>query len=117
MLPINFFTLLDMLGGDTQRVSTLLQTFLKELASDLESSQLALESGDMGSLRKIAHRVKGTSANLHATLVSAAARELEQACIEGTASAVAATQRVMQEQGEILMDAIRDWQQRLATSA
>ena len=78
--PLDFSALLEMFGGDKQIVAPLLSKFVDELTTDLAASELAITDQDAEALRQIAHRVKGTSANLHALMLSAAARELEQAC-------------------------------------
>ena len=82
---IDFAALLDMLDGDKQIVTSLLSKFVEELTSDLLASAQAIVDHDAELLRQIAHRIKGTSANLHALMLSAAARELEQACTEADA--------------------------------
>lgn len=111
--PIDFSAVLEMLGGDRDLVHVLLGTFLEELSSDLEASQLALVDDDAESLRRLAHRIKGTSASLHALIVSAAARELEQACMEGHPAVIAARLLVMADQAHILMREIREWRSKV----
>ena len=64
---------------------------------------------DAGTLGKIAHRIKGTSANLHALILSAAAREFEQACSEADASLMKIKQQVMSEQGRAVRETIESW--------
>ena len=75
--PINFAALLEMLGGGKQIVASLLSKFAEELTSDLAASEQAMVDQDAEALRQVAHRIKGTSANLHALMLSAAACELE----------------------------------------
>jgi len=111
--PIDFSAVLEMLGGERDLVHVLLGTFLEELSSDLEASQLALADDDAESLRRLAHRIKGTSASLHALIVSAAARELEQACMEGHPAVIAARLLVMADQAHILMREIREWRSKV----
>ena len=77
LLPINFAALLEMLGGEKQIVASLLSKFAEELTSDLAASEQAMVDQDAEALRQVAHRIKGTSANLHALMLSAAACELE----------------------------------------
>ena len=93
--PIDLSALLEMLGGDKQIVASLLSKFVDELTTDLAASELAITDQDAEALRQIAHRVKGTSANLHALMLSAAARELEQACTEADTSLMAIKQQVV----------------------
>ena len=107
--PIDFAGLLDMLGGEKQIVASLLSKFVEELNSDLAASEQAVVDQDAEALRQIAHRVKGTSANLHALMLSAAARELEQACTEADASLMTIKQQVMSDQGRLVREAIESW--------
>ncbi len=107
--PIDFDALLDMLGGEKQIVASLLSKFVEELTSDLAASEQAVVDRDAEALRQIAHRVKGTSANLHALMLSAAARELEQACTEADASLMTIKQQVMSEQARLVRAAIESW--------
>ena len=107
--PIDLSALLEMLGGDKQIVASLLSKFVDELTTDLAASELAITDQDAEALRQIAHRVKGTSANLHALMLSAAARELEQACTEADASLMTIEQQVMSDQARVVQEAIESW--------
>ena len=107
--PINFAALLEMLGGEKQVLASLLSKFAGELTSDLAASEQAMVDHDAETLGKIAHRIKGTSANLHALMLSAAARELEQACTEADASLMTIKQRVMSDQARAVQEAIESW--------
>ena len=107
--PIDLSALLEMLGGDKQIVASLLSKFVDELTTDLAASELAITDQDAEALRQIAHRVKGTSANLHALMLSAAARELEQACTEADASLMTIKQQVMSDQARLVREAIESW--------
>ena len=107
--PLDFSALLEMLGGDRQIVASLLSKFVDEVTADLAASAQASADQDAEALRQIAHRVKGTSANLHALMLSAAARELEQACIEADASMMTIKQQVMADQARFVQEAIESW--------
>ena len=76
---------------------------------DLTASEKTIVDHDAETLRKIAHRIKGTSANFHALMLSAAARELEQACTEADASLMKIKQQVMSEQALAVREAIESW--------
>jgi len=106
---IDFSALLEMLGGEKQIVASLLSKFVDELTTDLAASELAITDQDAEALRQIAHRIKGTSANLHALMLSAAARELEQACTEADASLMTIKQQVMSDQARAVQEAIESW--------
>ena len=107
--PLDFSALLEMFGGDKQIVASLLSKFVDELTTDLAASELAITDQDAEALRQIAHRVKGTSANLHALMLSAAARELEQACTEADASLMTIKQQVMSVQARAVQEVIESW--------
>jgi len=79
-----------MLGGDRSVVASLLTKFSAELKAGI-----SVIERDAETLRKIAHRVKGTSANLQAMILSASARELEQACVEASDAVWAVKQVVL----------------------
>lgn len=107
--PLDFSALLEMFGGDKQIVAPLLSKFVDELTADLAASEQAITDQNAEALRQIAHRMKGTSANLHALMLSAAARELEQACTEADASLMTIKQQVMSDQARAVQEAIESW--------
>ena len=107
--PLDFSSLLEMLGGDKQIVASLLSKFVDELTADLAASEQAITDQNAEALRQIAHRMKGTSANLHALMLSAAARELEQACTEADASLMTIKQQVMSDRARAVQEAIESW--------
>ena len=107
--PLDFSALLEMFGGDKQIVAPLLSKFVDELTADLAASEQAITDQNAEALRQIAHRIKGTSANLHAPMLSAAARELEQACTEADASLMTIKQQVMSDQARAVQEAIESW--------
>ena len=109
LLPINFAALLEMLGGEKQIVASLLSKFAEELTSDLAASEQAMVDHDAEALRQVAHRIKGTSANLHALMLSAAAYELEQACTEADASLMTIKRQVMSDQARLVRETIENW--------
>ena len=109
LLPINFAALLEMLGRERQIVASLLSKFAEELTSDLAASEQAMVDQDAEALRQVAHRIKGTSANLHALMLSAAACELEQACTEAAASLMTIKQQVMSDQARLVRETIESW--------
>ena len=107
--PIDFDALLAMFGGDRQITAKLLATFAEELSADIADCEQARAQQDTEALRRIAHRIKGTSANLQATMLSAAARELEQASSEASEAVRAIKHRVMLDQAQSVLDAIEAW--------
>lgn len=106
---LDFDALLEMLGGKREVVASLLGTFLGELASDVDASREAMAEQDTVALRQIAHRIKGTSANLHAMMLSSVALELEAACDEADFALVALKHEIMVGQSQRLSEAIEIW--------
>ena len=72
-LPIDFAALTELMGGNHDGVCSLLEMFVSELLADLTASTIAIEANDRTTLQQIAHRLKGTSANLTAPMLSATA--------------------------------------------
>jgi HPt (histidine-containing phosphotransfer) domain-containing protein len=108
-LPIDFAALIELMGGNHDGVRSLLELFVDELSADLNASTIAIEANDRVSLQQIAHRLKGTSANLTAPMLSAVASELEQSCKETDDAQLLANHRQMIEQGTRLREAIAYW--------
>jgi len=109
MAVLDFDALLEILGGKREVVASLLGTFLGELASDVDASRKAIAEQDTEALRQIAHRIKGTSANLHAMMLSSVALELEAACDEADFALVALKHEIMVGQSQRLSEAIETW--------
>ncbi len=107
--PVDFDALLAMLGGDRQVTVALLTTLTDELSVDIADSEKAPTHQDTEALRRIAHRTKGASANLQATMLSASERELEQACSEASEAVRAIKHRVVLEQAQSVCDANEAW--------
>jgi len=108
-LPIDFAALIELMGGNHDGVRSLLELFVDELSADLNASTIAIEANDRASLQQIAHRLKGTSANLTAPMLSAVASELEQSCKEADDAQLLVNHQKMIEQATRLQEAIAYW--------
>jgi CheY-like chemotaxis protein len=75
--PIDSAYLERVTGGDSQFQRELLQVFVQDCQNLLPQLRQAVAAGNAEDLRKIAHRLKGASANVGAHAFSQAARELE----------------------------------------
>ncbi|PIK91652.1 histidine kinase [Synechococcus sp. 65AY6Li] len=75
--PIDAAYLDRVTGGDRQFQRELLQVFVQDCQNQLPHLRQAVTKGDPEELRKVAHRLKGASANVGAHAFSQAARELE----------------------------------------
>lgn len=107
--PIDFAALIELMGGNHDEVCSLLDIFVSELSADLKASAVAIEANDTAGLQQIAHRLKGTSANLYAPMLSAVASELEQSCKAADAALLLANYQKMTEQATRLQEAIACW--------
>ena len=63
--------------GEADFVTELIDLFLEEAASDLKALHQALLKQDAVDIARVAHRLKGSSANMGATQMAALAKELE----------------------------------------
>jgi HPt (histidine-containing phosphotransfer) domain-containing protein len=106
---IDFVALTELMGGNRAGVRSLLELFLGELSADLDAIAAAIEANDRASLQQIAHRLKGTSANLTAPTLSAVASELEQSCKEADDRQLMVIHQRMIEQATRLQGAIACW--------
>ncbi len=79
-----FKTFLAMVGGDEPEIAwEFVELFLEDTAQALETIHQALEQQDADLLRKTAHSIKSSSAQLGAVQLSANCRKLEQLGSEG----------------------------------
>jgi len=75
---INYESALDRLGGDTEFLHELLGEMLGQIESDMEMLKEAIGSSDYKSVQRIAHGLKGASANLDITKLFHLFKELEE---------------------------------------
>lgn len=72
-------TLLERVQGDEALVKELLEMFLEDVSARLITLKQAQESGDMKTITLEAHTIKGSSGNISANDMSAAALQIEMA--------------------------------------
>ena len=108
-LPIDFEALIELMGGNRDGVCSLLGIFVDELSADLDASTVAVEADDRARLQQIAHRLKGASATLYASTLSAAASELEQSCKEANVAGLRANHQRVVDQVTRVEEAIACW--------
>jgi two-component system, sensor histidine kinase and response regulator len=70
--------------GEPDLIQELVALFKSETPSQIEAIRAAIATGDAERLRKAAHSLKGSSANLGVRLVSALGAELERTGRSGT---------------------------------
>ena len=105
---IDFAALLEMLEGGKQIVASLPSKFAEELTPDLAASAQTIADHDAQLLRQIAHRIKGTSANLHA-LMTRRLRVIWSRPAPKRISLVAIKQQVMSDQACAVQEPIESW--------
>ena len=77
-LQIDWQHLHALADGDDEFESELLQMFVEDTFSHLELLKAAIAANDIQQLRREAHHLKGTSANVGAVAMRLAAEKLEQ---------------------------------------
>lgn len=81
---INYESALDRLGGDTDFLNELLDEMLGQIDSDMEKLKEAVENADFKNVQRIAHGLKGASANLDITRLFHLFKKLEELAGNGT---------------------------------
>jgi signal transduction histidine kinase/ligand-binding sensor domain-containing protein/DNA-binding response OmpR family regulator len=87
--PVDWERLMITADNDRDFAGELVQIFIESGDSVLQDIRGALERGDMAALGRAAHSLKGSSANMCASLASEAAARLESAARAGVAEDVA----------------------------
>jgi PAS domain S-box-containing protein len=70
-------------GGDAEFLRELVEVFLEECPRWVSNVEQSAEAGDVASLRRAAHTIKGAAASLHAAALTAAAEAIETAAAQG----------------------------------
>jgi len=81
--PVDLAQLEQVTGGDASFERELIQVFIDSGDEALRDIRAALERGDLGSVRRAAHRLRGSTANIRANPASLAAGRLEEAARAG----------------------------------
>lgn len=85
-MPIDLDRINDATGGDEEFLAELVAIFLEDAELRLEEIGGAVRSGDPGELKKTAHKLKGSSANMGASGLMAISKDIEDM---GTSGVVA----------------------------
>ena len=81
---INYEGALERLGGDTEFLNELLGEMLIQIDSDMVVLTHAVENSDLKKVQRIAHGLKGASANLDITKLFQLFKKLEENADKGT---------------------------------
>ena len=74
---------IERLGGNTELYATVLESYLLELGSQTDQLDALLATGDASAAARLLHTLKGLSATVGATYMSAMAKSLEGAILAG----------------------------------
>jgi CheY-like chemotaxis protein/HPt (histidine-containing phosphotransfer) domain-containing protein len=105
--PVDWERLLLTADNDREFAGELVQLFIESGDSVLKDIRDALERGDMAALGRAAHTLKGSSANMYASLTSEAAARLEFAAHAGAAEEVAKLEVQLREETLRAMEYLR----------
>jgi two-component system sensor histidine kinase/response regulator len=88
-MPLDIAEMRRRLGDDEALIADVVILFLEDYASRLDALQTAVDAGDAARIRRIAHAIGGSAANLAAISVVDAAGELEAMSGAGDAQGIA----------------------------
>ena len=100
--PMNQVLALARTGGDERLVREVASTFLEAWPEHRARLEPALASGDLATLRQIAHRIKGGAATIAAEIVQGIAANLEAAAVAGDTASVGAEVAALVEAMQLL---------------
>ncbi len=102
-LPMNIETALPLFGNDRKFLIEMCREFVNHLSTRIEVMKTALQTGDVTSLNRHAHSLKGLSANFSANPISSLAAELEQRTRQGdVTNAAALIDKINTESGRLV---------------
>jgi HPt (histidine-containing phosphotransfer) domain-containing protein len=108
-VPFDYATSVTRLGGDRELFLDIIEIFLEDGPIYLEQAALALADGDIATLERAAHTLKGMSANFAAAAAVAAAYAVELHAREHRLENAAACFPQLQSQVQQLEAALREF--------
>jgi HPt (histidine-containing phosphotransfer) domain-containing protein len=99
--------LIDRCMGKLELAERLVKILSEGLPSDLLDLQSAMDSGDIAKVASLAHRMKGTAANMCAERLSNAAADLERAARSSDLQVVAGSWLGLQQEIGVLLEALK----------
>jgi CheY-like chemotaxis protein/HPt (histidine-containing phosphotransfer) domain-containing protein len=94
------------LGGDVELAQDILVGFIEDAPKQMAALRAALEAGDTEALRRNAHTLKGSSANVSATALQDAAFSMESAGVRGDGEAATSAMAELEKAFECLRQAV-----------
>lgn len=105
--PVDWERLMLTAENDREFAGELVQLFIESGDSVLKEIRDALERGDLAAVGRAAHTLKGSSANMHATLTSEAAARLESAARAGAIDDVSQFETQLRSETQRAFDYLR----------
>ncbi|HEX5826741.1 MAG TPA: Hpt domain-containing protein [Candidatus Limnocylindrales bacterium] len=106
--PAALADMLAMVGDDADFVNDIVDTYLGDAPLQLTGMADALAAGDMTTLGRLAHTLKGNSRNVGATALAEVARELEEQARAGDPTGADARIATAAAEFERVTAALRD---------
>ncbi|MDP9088935.1 MAG: response regulator [Pseudomonadota bacterium] len=98
--PVDWEQLMVVADGDKDFAQQLVQVFIDSGDATLRDIQVALGRGDFAAVKRAAHTLKGSSANMRARMTSEAAERLEAAAGAGSAAELSELERQLRQEVE-----------------
>ncbi len=99
--------LIDRCMGKLELAERLVKILAEGLPSDLINLQSAMDSGDIAKVASLAHRMKGTAANMCAERLSNAAANLERAARSSDLEFASGSWLGVQQEISVLLEALK----------
>jgi HPt (histidine-containing phosphotransfer) domain-containing protein len=105
-LPFSMETLMEQCGGMTSVVVSVLDAFLEQVPTDTNEMETCLANGDLLTVSKAAHRLKGTAGILGASKLHPLCAALELAGKQGNADEAAKIYNELKTEAQLCIDAV-----------
>ena len=105
--PVDWGHIMTVSNGDQEFAQELVQLFIDSGDAALRKIREALDRGDLVTMGSAAHSFKGSSANIHAELASAAAGRLEEAARAGDIDRLAGLEEQLRQEAELAFEYLR----------
>ena len=102
--PLDYEALVKRCSHDPAFAAKILAKFQARLEADIEHIETAVDAGETAAIASLAHRLKGTSANVAATLLCNLAAELEALAKAGDLGCAPECTRRLRDEAERVLD-------------
>jgi HPt (histidine-containing phosphotransfer) domain-containing protein len=110
--PIDRVSLWERVEGDQELLTEIIHLFQENAPRLLSAMRDALQSGDMATLERTAHSLKGAMSNLSANAAAATAQQLESDAknnnVESATENIAEVERAVKQLLQVLMEVCQE---------